>query len=64
MQRFLIVAGVLFAFIAVVWLCRLVLGVPIMVNGYSVPLWVSVVPIVVTGSLAIWAFRLAASTNA
>ena len=64
MQRFLIVAGVLFAFIAVAWLCRFVLGLPITVNGYAVPLWLSVVPIVVTGSLAVWAFRLVASTNA
>ena len=64
MQRFLIASGMLFSFVAVAWLCRLLLAVPITVNGYQVPVWLSVVPMFITGSLAVWAFRLASSASA
>ena len=64
MHRFLMASGTLFSLIALAWLGRVLLAIPINVNGYAVPLWLSVVPIVVSGSLAIWAFRLAKTGGA
>lgn len=61
MQRFVIVSGVFFAFICCVWLARLALGVPVRVSDVDIPVWVSVFPVLIAGSLAVWAFRLLAT---
>lgn len=63
MQRFLVTSGVLFTFICAAWLGRLILQVPVTVNGLSVPVWLSVIPIVITGSLAAWAFTLSRTSS-
>jgi hypothetical protein len=64
MRSFLLTTGVIFSAVAVAWLLRLVLAVPVQVGGVSVPVWASLGPLVVTGSLAIWAFRLARGAGA
>lgn len=63
MHRFAIVSGSLFAVVAGAWAVRLLMAMPIVVNGYTIPNWFSVIPIVVTGALAIWAFRLARASR-
>lgn len=64
MRRFTLFAGTFFAFICVVWLARLVLGISVRVDRYDVPVLISVLPIVVSGSFAVWAFRLLSSKTA
>ena len=64
MQRFAIVSGTVFTFVAAAWAARMMLAMPITVNGYAVPLWFSAIPLAVTGALAIWAFRLARTSRA
>jgi len=61
MRRYEQVSGALFAFIALVQLTRSVLGWPITVGNTSIPIWGSIVALLVTGSMAIWAFRAAKS---
>lgn len=60
MHRYLIASGILFAFISAAWLVRFAIGIPIQVGSFVVPLWPSAFPVLVAGSLAAWAFRLAA----
>jgi hypothetical protein len=58
MRPFLIASGIVFTVVSAAWITRLVMGIPVVVNGYSVPVAWSIVPLVVTGSLALWAFKL------
>jgi len=57
MRRYEQVSGALFTLIAVAQLARSVLGWPAQVGSFSIPIWFSIVAFLVTGSLAIWAFR-------
>ena len=59
MRRYEQVSGAFFSFLAIMQLTRAVLGWPIQVAAVAVPVWASVVAFLVTGSLAIWAFRAA-----
>lgn len=59
MHRYVIASGILFTFISATWLLRWTMGVTIVVGGIGVPIWLSAIPMVVTATLAIWAFRLA-----
>ena len=58
MRQFLTVSGIVFTFVCVAWTARMILGTPVRVNGFDVPVALSVVPMLVTGAMAIWAFRL------
>ena len=59
MRRYAQVSGVFFALVATAQLTRTVLGLPVRVAEYSVPVWVSGVAFVVTAALAVWGFRSA-----
>jgi hypothetical protein len=50
-------SGAVFSVIAVAQLTRVVMAWPVQVATVTVPVWASVVACVITGSLAIWAFR-------
>ena len=58
MQRYLMASGILWSFIALMWLCRLLFAVPIVVAGIAFPLLLGLVPLAVATLLATWAFRL------
>ena len=58
MRRYAQISGTLFTLIALAQLCRVILGWPAQVGGVSIPIWFSIVACLVTGSLAIWAFRV------
>jgi hypothetical protein len=58
-RTFLIVAGTLFALQAIGQLIRVVFLVPIEVGALTIPVWPSIVGLLVTLVLCIWAFRLA-----
>lgn len=59
MRRYEQVSGVVFSLLAVVQLTRVVRGWPVQVATVTVPVWVSLIAFLITGSLAIWAFRAA-----
>jgi len=61
MRRYEQVSGTLFTVIALAQLGRSLFRLPAQVGTFSIPIWFSVVAFLVTGSLAVWAFRAARS---
>lgn len=61
MRRYELVSGILFTLISLAQLTRTLLGWPAQVNGVDIPVWWSGVAFLVTGTLAVWAFRSARS---
>jgi len=59
MRRYELVSGIVFSVIALVQLIRTILGWPVQVDLFTVPVWVSGVAFLITASLAVWAFRSA-----
>ena len=57
MRRYELVSGIFFTILALAQLTRAVLGWPVQVAGFTVPIWVSGVAFLIAGSLAMWAFR-------
>ena len=57
MRRYELVSGSIFTIMAVVQLVRTLLAWPLQVASVSVPVWPSAVAFLITGSMAIWAFR-------
>ena len=51
------VSGVVFGLMALGQVARAAIQVPVQVGGTSIPIWISWVAVVVTGSLCVWAFR-------
>ena len=56
-RPFTTIAAILFAIMAVVHIYRLVTHFQIIVGSHSVPEWVSILAIVVTGGLSLMLFR-------
>lgn len=59
MRRYELVSGIVFSILALAQLTRTLLGWTVQVDGFSAPLWLSGVACVITGSMAVWAFRSA-----
>jgi hypothetical protein len=57
-KAFSLVAGVIFALVALLHLVRIFLGWPVDIGEWSVPMWVSWVALVVAGGLALLGLRL------
>lgn len=57
MKPYSTIAAAIFAVVALVHLIRLIQGWDVIVNGITIPLWVSVVGGIVTGGLAILIWR-------
>jgi hypothetical protein len=57
---FSVVAGVVFAIVAVLHLLRIYMNWPVVIADWSVPMWVSWVGLVIAGGLAFFGLRLAA----
>ena len=57
-EGFLTVSGTIFGVIALLHLARLVAGWPAHIGTFEAPMWLSWVAVVVTGYLALSAFRL------
>ena len=57
MRRYEQVSGAFFSLLAIVQLARLLMRWPVQVASVNVPLWASAVAVVVTATLATWAFR-------
>jgi hypothetical protein len=57
MKPFTTIAIVIFALIALAHLCRLVWGCEVVVSGTVIPMWVSVVGLIVSAGLAVMLWR-------
>lgn len=57
MKPFSSIAAVVFALVAIVQLLRFVLGWEVVINGISIPLWVSAIAFVVATGLAATVWR-------
>jgi hypothetical protein len=60
-KQYCIVSGVLFSLVSVAHLLRIVYGISVQVDEYSVPMLVSWIGFIVPAALAVWAFRLTRS---
>jgi hypothetical protein len=58
MRAYLLSSGLLFALVALLHLLRLLYGWSAQIAGVSVPLWLSVVGLVVPALLCAWALAL------
>jgi hypothetical protein len=63
MRRYAQTSGALLALISLAQLTRSILVLPAQVGGMAIPIWFSLVAGLVTGSLAIWAFRCSRSAG-
>lgn len=52
----LVVAGILFTLIALLHIWRIATGAEVIINASLVPMWVSVVALIVSALMAIWMF--------
>ena len=59
MRRYELVSGVFFTILALAQLTRTLLGWPVQVDGFNVPVWLSGVAFIIVASFAVWAFRSA-----
>ena len=57
--RGLKVAAGLFGLLGVLQLLRLVIRPEVLVNGHLIPLWPSVVAVVILAGMSVWMFKLA-----
>ena len=54
-------ASVVFGFICLVQLLRLIINPELVVAGHQVPLWPSGVALVVLGSLSVWMWKISSA---
>ncbi len=59
MRRYEQVSGIIFGIVSLVQLTRIVMGWPVQIDLFTVPIWFSGVAFIVTGALSVWAFRTA-----
>lgn len=59
MRSYELVSGFVFAIVALAQLTRVLLGWPVRVDGFFIPIWVSVVAFVITATLSVWGIRAA-----
>jgi len=58
MRNYVVVSTVIFSVVAVVHLLRFALGLSAQVGTWGVPLWVSLVAVLISASVAIWGMTL------
>jgi len=63
MQRYEIVSGVFFTILSLAQLTRALFRWPVRVDGLNIPVWCSAIAFLITGALALWAFRSASRSS-
>jgi hypothetical protein len=58
MRAYIQISGTLFSVVALAHALRLLQNWSVEVAGWVVPMWISAVAVLVTGGLAVWAFRV------
>lgn len=56
-KTFSLIAGLVFLIVAIAHLCRFLLKWSVVLNGWSAPMWISVVALIVGGYLAFEGLR-------
>jgi hypothetical protein len=59
MHRYAVVSGAVFTLVSLGQLLRTILAWPANVNGFQIPVWFSGIAVIVTATMAVWAFRVA-----
>jgi len=59
MRRYELVSGTAFAIVSLAQLTRVLMGWPVQIDLFTVPVWISGVAFLGTAGLAYWAFRVA-----
>ena len=59
MRSYGLVSGFVFAIVALAQLTRALLGWPVRVDGFFIPIWVSVIAFFITAGLSVWGIRAA-----
>jgi hypothetical protein len=57
-RSFHLIAGTIFALVALLQALRIYMGWPVVIGGWSAPMWISWIAIVVAGSLCYFALTL------
>jgi hypothetical protein len=57
-KQYCAVSGILFLLVALAHLIRIVYSLPVLIDTFSVPVFVSWVGFVVPAGLSLWAFRI------
>ncbi len=57
-KTFVRVASIIFALVALVHLVRILMGWPVIIGTWALPMWVSWIGAVVTAALALIGFRI------
>jgi hypothetical protein len=58
-RAYLMVSSVIFAFVAVAHLLRFAMGWSVQLGTWNVPLWASLLAVLVSASVAIWGIAVA-----
>ena len=58
-RSFPLIAGIIFTLVALLHILRVYMGWPVVVGGWSVPMWVSWIGLIVVGGLGYFGLRLA-----
>ena len=59
LKSFTLLAGVIFAIVALAHLLRVLMGWPIVIDTWTVPIWLSWIALAVAGGLSYFGFSLA-----
>ncbi len=62
-RNYLLVSATLFLLVSAAHLIRLLYALPVTVENYAVPMYMSWIGFLVPAVLAVWAFRLARSAD-
>jgi hypothetical protein len=62
-RAYLLVTAVIFSLIALLHLVRIIFGWSAVIDGWSVPMWLSWIALVVTGALAYFGLSLATQSS-
>jgi hypothetical protein len=57
-KTFVLLAGVVFAIVALAHLLRIVMGWPIVIDTWTVPMWLSWIALVIAGGLGFFGLSL------
>jgi hypothetical protein len=57
-KTFVLIAGVIFAIVALAHLLRILMGWPIVIDNWTVPMWLSWIAVVIAGGLSYFGLSL------
>ncbi len=56
-MKYTTVSGTLFGVIALIQALRIFNDWPMQIAGYSMPMWGSIIAVIIAGGMSVWAFR-------